>query len=80
MANKLKTIVITAVMETDFTFSCNVSKDLDLDGFTNEFTVFLDEYVAGRMEEDGGCWSWGQVQETGFDPDAIDHSKDVGTS
>jgi hypothetical protein len=70
---KLKTVRITAIMETHLEYVCNIPKDMSLEDFKD---YCKNEDIAGGMWEQGesmfsGSWSWGEVQELDFDKDAI---------
>jgi len=69
MANKkLKTVVITAVMETDLEYICNIPEDMSLEDFKE---LYIENFDGGMWEQGQGGWIWGQAQELDFDKDAI---------
>ena len=73
MANKkLKTVVITAVMETDLEYICNIPEDMSLEDFEELYTENFD---GGMWEQGQGGWRWGEAQELNFDKDAINQFK-----
>jgi len=73
MANKkLKTVVITAVMETDLEYICNIPENMSLEDFEENYK---ENFEGGMWEQGQGGWIWGQAQELDFDKDAIDESK-----
>jgi len=70
---KLKTVRITAIMETDLEYVCNIPKDMSLEDFKD---YCKNEDIASGMWEQGesmfsGSWNWGEVEELDFDKDAI---------
>tara|TARA_R100000995_G_scaffold77822_1_gene48099 strand:+ start:299 stop:538 length:240 start_codon:yes stop_codon:yes gene_type:complete len=65
---KLKTVMITAVMETDYEYICNIPEDMSLEDFEEQYK---ENFEGGMWEHGQGGWRWGEAQELDFDKDAI---------
>jgi hypothetical protein len=78
---KLKTVRITAVMETDLEYVCNIPEDMSLEDF-KDYCKYRGDIGGGMWEQGGDCmfsggWNWGDVNILEFDKNAINETDDI---
>ena len=78
---KLKTVRITAIMETDLEYVCNIPEDMSLEDF-KDYCKYQGDIGGGMWEQGGDCmfsggWNWGDVNTLEFDKNAINETDDI---